>query len=198
MHINPHELSRYRLAGSEFAKNAVDFLLQANAFSEIKFFDKAHGVSWRVKSDDAIANKISKKDNSCFVNDFIGIRILLPTYSSIQKIESALIPWERKLGLQQTCRQDYFSEQGKNGYRAIHYDYVLHDPNKFNLHHSLGLELQLTTWIQHVFNNFSHITYYKNHPNNIPINSLELENLAEHISKLEAILDKALRDTRMD
>ncbi|WP_449394732.1 hypothetical protein [Devosia riboflavina] len=150
-------------------------------------------VSWRVKSDYSIWRKIEKArllDPSIDqnINDFFGIRLITShegmLFSALQIIER----WSTKLGLMKVNMEDNFSSGGEAGYRAIHLDFAL--PSNF-LQFSemgLGLEVQVTTYLQQFHSAVSHQLFY----------NAEKSNLTDDVADKLSLLSNSLHSIDLD
>lgn len=141
--------------------------------------DPIHGIGYRIKTPAAMAAKLESDDSergARTINDYIGIRVLAMHSKCLHDIESHLTPWSNGLGLLQVKRQDKIGKPDVGGYRAIHIDYVIEDPEREQLPPETTLECQLTTWLQHLHGMISHRLAYKANElsTSIPIRELEL------------------------
>jgi ppGpp synthetase/RelA/SpoT-type nucleotidyltranferase len=155
-----HELfsAAARQTAADFARRAATALdrdLQSAAGAIIV---EGHGVAWRVKSETAIRAKLAR---SQAINDFIGIRLLATHAGMIDPILGNLSAWEAALGLKRLRIADGFARLDESGFRSTHIDYEPADNRISGLVAGMTLELQLTTWLQHLHGFLSHQLYYK-------------------------------------
>lgn len=123
--------------------------------------DPHHGIAWRIKSESAVQAKLRRRGGMGAINDFIGIRILATHIGLLEKVEQKLSQWESDVGLQRLMRKSLFETPDESGYRAIHLDYRLVAPSTFGLPPTATVEVQLTTWLQHLHGSQSHSLFYK-------------------------------------
>jgi ppGpp synthetase/RelA/SpoT-type nucleotidyltranferase len=151
-----------RRAANDFAAEVTQSLGSLLMARSPHLVDPQHSIVWRIKSEAAICRKLERREQSSMVNDFIGIRVLVLHIGALSLAELIFDQWEKEVGLQLSNRDDYFSENNPNGYRAIHRDYVFQSPERLGLPDTAGVEVQLTTWLQHMHSTLSHSLYYKN------------------------------------
>ncbi|NWC99243.1 RelA/SpoT domain-containing protein [Pseudomonas sp. P7779] len=184
------ELYDSREAAIDFANIATHQLNHILAINFPSLVDPQHSIVWRIKSENATRLKAESRKGVISINDFIGIRVLVLHTGALSQVESTLKEWEDQLGLKLTQRNDYFSNPAPGGYRAIHRDYKLQDYSRWSLSTVSGVELQITTWLQHVHSLLSHSCYYKN-PNIAPEKNAKI--LADFSNKIHE-LDSTIAD----
>lgn len=123
--------------------------------------DTQHGVSYRVKLDSAIERKAERKRLSSWreLNDLIGLRVVVLRLDAIPRARDAVLRWAHASHLTVAAEDDRFTHPGLGGYRALHIDLLgcgpgLHDGQ------AVGIEVQITTWLQHLHAMISHAAYY--------------------------------------
>lgn len=182
------ELYGSREAAIDFANVAAHQLKNLLVTRFPLLVDPQHSVVWRIKSEEAIRLKTESRKGTHSINDFIGIRVLVLHASALPQVESTFEEWEDRLGLQLFQRNDYFSNTASSGYRAIHRDYNFHDCSRWGLSSLSGVELQITTWLQHVHSLLSHSCYYKNSNAESVKNAEILTELSDKIHDLDSII----------
>ncbi len=188
-------LLKSRTQGEVFIQKAIKELIQLLKSLKDFHFDPAHNISFRVKSVNAINEKIMKNSQSSshFMNDFMGIRLLVYNLGEIEKINNVLASWSDNLGLVLINCDNKFDNPDSNGYRGIHFDYRFRRPEDSQLPSEAGIELQITTWLQHLHSVISYDLYYKkSNVNN------ELVNILRHLSSDLHELDKEIAEIIID
>jgi ppGpp synthetase/RelA/SpoT-type nucleotidyltranferase len=160
-HLSPQLLRN----ADHFMRVAVNELRLLLAGQDSFYIDHPCTVAGRVKSLESLETKIKQSHEGAptqnFVNDFLGIRVLVAHVGSLHSCEALITTWAAHMGLAGICREDHFESPAPAGYRAIHIDYRLPDSPQWQFPESLGLELQLTTWLQNLHGILSHRMYYK-------------------------------------
>ncbi|MEM5317168.1 hypothetical protein [Paraburkholderia sp. JHI869] len=196
MTISLPELETVIDAASNFAAISIEDLKTLFLPMGYPLIDPSHGLSWRVKSMWATRAKVEGKRDLNVVNDFIGIRIIALNMGAVLQAERRLAEWEARRGLLLVSRDDYFSSDVTAGYRAIHRDYVLAEPERWGLLPCVGVEVQITTWLQYAHNMISHALLYKG---STSIEKAEiLRQMATKISEVDALLQTFENDDKMD
>lgn len=126
--------------------------------------DLKHKVIWRVKTEDAILAKFRspRLSNSRvpIINDLVGIRVLGETLEQIDGLKREISSWASQFNLTGLDVEDRFNLPDPSGYRAIHFNYIS-ETAEHNIPPEAGIELQLTTWLQHLHSILAHRLYYK-------------------------------------
>lgn len=168
---------------------AADELRLLLARQDSFYIDHACSVAWRIKSIDSLQAKIKRSSEGPsglgYVNDFLGIRVLVAHVGVLHSCEALITLWAAQMGLAEICREDHFKNPAQAGYRAIHFDYRLPDSPQWQFPVSLGLELQLTTWLQNLHGILSHRMYYKQ--DSLPARAAAQEWLKEVSMKISEI-----------
>jgi ppGpp synthetase/RelA/SpoT-type nucleotidyltranferase len=159
--------------------------------------DPEHGVAWRVKSSEAIRAKILALSsqhgrNLRTINDCIGIRILVSHSRFLEEVERGLERWHVDLGLVQVGRSDTFQVPDESGYRAIHLDYEFANAQQWNLPEIVAVEVQLTTWLQHLHGSLAHTLFYKNMGVNRTKMATQLRELSKELHRIELSITELL------
>jgi ppGpp synthetase/RelA/SpoT-type nucleotidyltranferase len=120
-----------------------------------------HGLSYRVKLDSAITRKTERKNLSSWrdLNDLIGLRVVVRSMDAVPHARAAVLRWAQASQLTVTVEDDRFTAPGLGGYRALHLDLLGSAPD-LDGGQPLGIEVQITTWLQHFHGMLSHDTYY--------------------------------------
>jgi ppGpp synthetase/RelA/SpoT-type nucleotidyltranferase len=125
-------------------------------------------VVWRIKSAESVRNKLGRRHlrgrDSQFVNDYIGIRVIVGHPGQITPALHIVTAW-----LQSDDRfrilslEDYFESPHPGDYRSVHLDLAL-VPNRVDgpLDRDAGVEIQITTYLQHYYSAVSHKLAYAN------------------------------------
>lgn len=146
-----------RNRAESFAATAMETLVLQ--IRQIPFdVDREHSIAWRIKSDQAIVRKVESKRR---INDFIGIRILALHLGAVDHLNSIILHWADTLELSRVEDKDRFSETNESGYKAIHLDFQFKNDNRWDMPLVAGIEVQITTWLQHFHNQLSHKLFYK-------------------------------------
>jgi ppGpp synthetase/RelA/SpoT-type nucleotidyltranferase len=107
---------------------------------------RAFSVASRVKSVTAVSEKLKRVSGPC-VNDFIGFRVVLRDRADLAAALASVEVWGEAAELRRLGAEDRFESPGIGGYRALHLDFALADPEACGLSASAGIEVQLTTAI---------------------------------------------------
>lgn len=150
-----------RISAESYTVDVVQKLHACFGGNRSPMVDSNHGIAWRIKSEYAVRAKLRRRGDMGRINDFIGIRILAAHIDLLEKVEQKLSQWESDVGLQRVMRRSLFETPDESGYRAIHLDYRFVAPSTFGLPPTATVEVQLTTWIQHLHGNLSHSLFYK-------------------------------------
>ncbi|KRR05583.1 hypothetical protein [Bradyrhizobium valentinum] len=128
-------------------------------------------VQSRIKSPASVEHKLRNrrlmrghpagdKSPSEFVNDFLGIRVVLPHVGQLEKAAELLMEWiaqNKRLGL--ISAANYFGKPASELYRSYHLD--LRFDLDAELCDKVGAEIQVTTYLQNFFNEISHQLSYR-------------------------------------
>lgn len=148
--------------------------------------DRQHGLSYRVKLDSAITRKIERKHLSSWhdLNDLIGLRVVVLNLDAIPRARDVVLQWAHASQLTVAREDDRFTAPGVGGYRALHIDLRGRGPDP-GQDLPIGIEVQITTWLQHLHAIISHSTYYAGEQ---PRPSAGLERLSRLIHRLDKVL----------
>jgi len=175
-----------------FAVDAVRELYRT-LLADLAFgVSRDHGISSRIKTSSAIKAKLHSSDLDHSINDFIGIRVLAGHSRCIGEIENKVSEWAINLGMVKVRREDYFMHPDISGYKAIHLDYRFRNPEQQQLPPEAGVEVQITTWLQHLHSMLSHRLFYKaiEPPDKSTVSFLQ--SFSQDLSKLDAKLAEFL------
>jgi ppGpp synthetase/RelA/SpoT-type nucleotidyltranferase len=113
--LNPAEqtkfVERYRQKYSSAWSQALDALRASHS-------DPPFRVMGRLKSVQSIQEKIIRKKYHCFaeLTDIAGTRLIIPNYAALPLVTKNI---ERQFLIRE--KQDLLRDEGRTGYRAIHY-----------------------------------------------------------------------------
>lgn len=154
-----------RHEGEIFAREAAGELIRQLSEKVFLGIEKEHSIAWRVKTAEAIKAKVkaryTDRVQTQVVNDFIGVRVLAGHSGCFVEIKNEINDWAKRFEMIEVKSEDHLHSPDESGYRAIHIDYLLSRPQDWGLPPEAGIELQLTTWLQHVHSMISHRLYYK-------------------------------------
>jgi ppGpp synthetase/RelA/SpoT-type nucleotidyltranferase len=186
----------------EYHDEAVAFLDQAVSDLRDRFadyeqviVDPQHGLSWRVKSRQAIeakyASRLGRRPlgpvDDAIINDFLGVRVLVVHLGLVEHAEGLVQKWSADRGLVLRSYTANLDQPKVAGYRAVHMDFEVHDPSVAIPKHG-GLEVQITTWLQHLHGVLSHSLIYKAIGPQDPTAVLALEHLSEQLHSIDESL----------
>jgi ppGpp synthetase/RelA/SpoT-type nucleotidyltranferase len=149
----------------QLASLALRFAESLRTYLPPEATDPDHGLAWRVKDADAILRKLQRRHTnreSCAiaVNDLLGIRVLTTERASLPSVQDAILRWATTIGLQLQKVQDASQTPDGSGYSAIHLDFQYCDL-QLREGSKIGLEVQLTSWLQHLHGMLSHRLFYR-------------------------------------
>jgi ppGpp synthetase/RelA/SpoT-type nucleotidyltranferase len=151
-----------------------------------------HGLSYRVKLDSAIARKTERKNLSSWMdlNDLIGLRVIVRSMDAIPRAREAVIRWAHASHLTVIDEDDRFTSPGLGGYRAVHLDLLGAAPDVGG-GQPLGIEVQITTWLQHFHGMLSHDRYYVGDHPRASSDLAWLERLSRLIHRLDRVFARS-------
>jgi putative GTP pyrophosphokinase len=176
---------------SEFATH-LPALEQQRALLEqrLTVLLKAHQVetqfvSSRLKSADSLRRKLGRPDKTYRqlwdVTDLIGLRIATYFEDSIEQVARA-IERDFEVDFNHSTEKDRFSDQGRFGYRSLHY--VCRLPASAGLPSALRFEIQVRTSLQHAWAEVEHDLGYK-------ANEAVPEPIRRRFSRIASVLEIA-------
>jgi ppGpp synthetase/RelA/SpoT-type nucleotidyltranferase len=120
--------------------------------------DRSHGISARIKTEESLVRKLSiprTDDSGDALNDVIGMRLIVAHQGLLKEVTQLLPGWAADWQLAQVKWDDRCQQPDESGYRALHVDYRPLTDNTWQLPTSMGVELQITTWLMHLHANVS-------------------------------------------
>lgn len=117
-------------------------------------------VQGRVKTPEAIATKRARGGVSR-TNDFIGLRVIVDHCGLLDSAGTAVRDWAHTAKLKPISEDNHFAHPGTGGYRALHLDYELVDPEAAGLTADVGVEVQITSALLAVIARVSHDILYR-------------------------------------
>ncbi|ESY77461.1 hypothetical protein X739_33005 [Mesorhizobium sp. LNHC220B00] len=154
-------------------------------------------VQSRIKSPISIERKLGRKlkqrDANVFVNDFLGIRIILFHIGQLENAVAAVTEWvefDGRFEIADTA--DYFQHKASGHYRSFHLD--LRFKSEPELQNQVGLELQITTYLRNFQNTITHQLAYHHNIDHPDIGNI-LDRISYDIGRLDdevsALFDKS-------
>jgi ppGpp synthetase/RelA/SpoT-type nucleotidyltranferase len=170
-------------AGS-FAGEVAGALRARLAASPHWGIDAEHSIGWRVKTEAALARKYGGAPPTDGVaNDLIGVRVLAQEIGNLDAIKREIVSTFAELGLAIASENDRFARPDESGYRAIHLDFSIRPARR--VPEGVGLELQLTTWLQYFHSRIAHRLFYKVKGDRDPGTVRQLRELSERLHQLD-------------
>lgn len=168
---------------------------------KVKFYERlppnegpSGNVMWRIKSERSIADKLAARSRlhggaQSRINDFVGIRLVLPHRGLMQLAVAFIRQWAADSGFSESEYFDGFSSNSDRNYRSIHVDFDLNSTLSTIVGLDLGLEVQITTYLQHFNSIISHQFSY-HHGMAISADA-DIINKMNNLSKAIAFADEA-------
>ncbi|WP_454758522.1 hypothetical protein [Caulobacter segnis] len=123
-------------------------------------------VQWRLKSDRSILEKHHARlrdqvAGPIWINDFVGIRLVLPHRGVLDAGISAACSWARSESLSQLEISNKMALDPNHLYRSVHLDFTLPPQLAERFNERLGVEIQITTYLQNFSATISHQMVYR-------------------------------------
>ena len=146
-------------------------------------------IAWRLKTEKSIAEKAKRRGDSYFINDFVGIRVIVPHVGLLREAVTIVCNWASERDLSSRNIADLFVNEGMGHYRSVHLDFEFGNPES-GLGDRCGLEVQITTYLQHFHGLLSHRLLYKRNPDPRLVNTLAL--VSERVAELDQLVARSL------
>ena len=131
-----------------------------------------HGVSYRVKAPDSLAQKLARPDKIYQhlddITDLVGLRVITFFEDSIEQV-ARLIEEDFRIDIDRSVDKRLRQDPHSFGYRSLHY--ICHPPRELLEHHSdwdWPFEIQIRTILQHAWAEIEHDLGYKA-PESVPV-----------------------------
>jgi ppGpp synthetase/RelA/SpoT-type nucleotidyltranferase len=126
-------------------------------------------VQWRLKSQESIDAKLvlrqlerSRSAETEFINDFLGIRIIVAHVGLLERATEALQIWATRsqlFGVKNAI--NYFETPSDERYKSIHVDFEFAPSRYPTIHSTMGTEVQITTYLQNYLSTINHQLLYR-------------------------------------
>lgn len=132
-------------------------------------------LTWRVKSKESIDAKLRRRisqlmpDSPPMVNDFIGVRAVVLHGGLVNRAVTLIRKCSSSVGLDLIDEHDFFVNPARGQYRSIHLDFKLLSSVGIEFDREYGVEIQVTTYLQHLHGLLSHRILYKGTANQIEL-----------------------------
>jgi ppGpp synthetase/RelA/SpoT-type nucleotidyltranferase len=150
-----------RIAAVNFANEAADELLKTLRISLQPSANEEISILWRIKSEDSIAAKQKRRLDYVVINDFIGLKIVVLHIGLVGSARNTVRDWGDLRGLILNSEENRFRQPGLAHYRGVHLDFNFQHPERLGLTEICGIEVQITTYLQHFHSLASHALLYK-------------------------------------
>ena len=188
--MEPYLAASERNAIAAFADTAASELNAEIAKMGANICDPQHGIAYRIKSEDSIRRKLQGRKSTVSAPmelcDIVGIRVLCTCRNQVGAALEAVKSWEVRMELGRKSQKEYLQSAGEAGYSATHIHFLLQNERRLSLPKPVTVEVQVTTWLQHLHGMITHEMWYKrgDSEKTRPIKS-KLERFAEQIMELE-------------
>ena len=115
---------------------------------------------WRLKSSKSIDRKIARQSLADEINDFIGFRLIVAHVGHLDAAIAAARGWAKERGLLERRYENYPAQSKPDLYRSVHIDLAFPAKNVVVGQHALGVEIQITTYLQNFHSTISHQLAY--------------------------------------
>lgn len=152
-------------------------------------------VVWRIKSNPSILRKVANRRAlgvpEIFINDLIGLRVIVSHAGMIKNTTECVNNWILRepnyclMGI-----HDYFNHTRSPYYRSVHFDLLLALPDH-GQPDKVGMEIQVTTYMQNYLAAISHDLLYKAPRSKPEMDQGLLDEIQRHIEQVDAIVASA-------
>ncbi|MDY7227024.1 GTP pyrophosphokinase [Hyalangium rubrum] len=131
-----------------------------------------HGISYRVKAPDSLAQKLARPDKIYQrlddITDLVGLRVITFFEDSIEQV-ARLIEENFRVDIDRSVDKRLRQDPDSFGYRSLHY--ICHPPRELVEQHGdwdWPFEIQIRTILQHAWAEIEHDLGYKS-PESVPL-----------------------------